>query len=145
MKEKIYFPKVKKAKLGFFSEIFLIMSGKKDYKANVIYVNNSGQYYSSFVEKEIELCLTNIEKEKELLNNIILNYCHDLQDNKIEISRIEEIIKSLENKKSDEDDINIIKENMSEALLNFYKLSEKRAKENAKKKRKIFVLWRTCK
>lgn len=134
MKKTIYYPKMKKAKLGFFSEILLRWCGKKDYKANIIYINKEGHYYSSFVEQEIELCLVAIEKEKELLNNIILNYCHDLQDNEIEIARIDEIIESIENKKFDKNDVNIMQDDMSGALMEFHKRSEQRAKENAQKR-----------
>ena len=64
---------IKKYTLSFFSEWYLRHQGKKDCKKNTIRMNASNNYFSPYINQEIQLCYAKIEEEKEILYRIRLD------------------------------------------------------------------------
>ncbi len=100
--------RLKLKKIGHYAEKRLIKRGKEDADNGIVRKNEAGQYFSSFIQQEISLCISQINAEKEQLEKILLALKSENLERKLHIVRKNAIIDGLAITQSNEPvDINI--------------------------------------
>lgn len=100
---------LKSKKLGFFTEQYLKILGKRDAKKETVRKDSNGFYTSPYIEKEINLCIVQIRAEQERLERILLPLQFEHSNHKRRIAKQNAIIECIKLHNNCEDtDINFI-------------------------------------